>query len=248
MLSVSAFFNGIMSQKHSTRVPSSYQWQKTDNSSTAVISVHSSSITLKTDAFWSLYKIDSLTHVPSSSIKSTTALREVYAAFLRDFNENLQLSSPIRWFWVRKWVQRTRDFIAAIFFSLSCIPTFCSYCTTEPCFDAASRAWLAWVWRLLLSWAFVLPVAFFQFWNGFVTKTPPVCSVALPAMVCLQTLQKHHWCLHHALASWTRFPSSSSIFSSLSNAESTLYKPSWRVAQQHQKRNQNSWILFTYGY
>ena len=61
-------------------------------------------------------------------------------------------------------------------------------CTTEPCFDMTSRVWLAWVWRLLLSWAFTLSLAFFQFWNGFVTQTNPVCCVA--SLVCLQTLQK----------------------------------------------------------
>ena len=74
-----------MSKKHSTGVPSSSQWQKTDNSPTAIISVHTSAMTLKTDAFWSLFLIDSSTYVSSSLIKSTTATREVYTAFLEVF-------------------------------------------------------------------------------------------------------------------------------------------------------------------
>ncbi len=61
--------------------------QKTDNSSTAVISVHSSVKKLKTDAFCSL--LDSSTHVPSASIKSTTAPREVYTAFIETFSKKI---------------------------------------------------------------------------------------------------------------------------------------------------------------
>ena len=52
-----------------------------------------------------------------------------------------------------------------------------------------SRAWLDWVWRLLLLWAFILLVVFFQFWNIFMAQTP-VCCMALSAEACLQTLQK----------------------------------------------------------
>ena len=173
---------------------------------TAVISVHSSAMTLKTDAFWSLFKIYSSTHVLSASIKSNTALPVVYTAFLQPFslktsNSLAQQDTTITTNWVKlvewaiwcrvgKWVQHTRNFYAALFFSLSCIPTLCIRCKTEPCFDMTSRAWLAWVWRLLLSWAFILSVAFFQFWNCFVTQTPPVFCVALSAVVCLQTLHK----------------------------------------------------------
>ena len=65
--------------------------KKTGNSSTAVISVHSSAMTLKTDAFWSLFKIDSSTHVPSASIRSTTAPWEVYTAFLEAFQRKLAI-------------------------------------------------------------------------------------------------------------------------------------------------------------
>ena len=165
-----------------------------------MISMQSSTMTLKTDAFWSHFKIDSSIHAPSASIKSTTAPREVCTAFLEAFSTktcnslapqdttkstNWVMVEWAIWCRVRKWVQRTRDFVAPLFFSLSCIPTLC-----KPCFDMTSKAWLAWVWRLLLSWAFIVSVAFFQFWNGFVTQTPPVCCVAHSAVVCLQTRQK----------------------------------------------------------
>ena len=51
MLPAFAFFKASMSKKHLTRMPSSSQQQKTDNSSIAVISVHSSVMTLKSDRF-----------------------------------------------------------------------------------------------------------------------------------------------------------------------------------------------------
>ena len=111
-----------------------------------------------------------------------TTRREVYTAFLEAFSKktcnSLVLKDRVKvvkcgiWCRVRKWVQSIKDFIAALFFSLFCMPTFCSCCTTKSCFDTTSRAWLGWVWRLLLSWAFILSVAFFQFWKVFMTQTP----------------------------------------------------------------------------
>ena len=169
---------------------------------------------------------------------------EVYTSFLEAFSKKTSNSlapqdtvNVVKWeIWcrVRKWVQRTRDFIAALFFSLSCIPTLCSCCTTEPCFDMTSRAWLDWVWRLLLSWDFILSVAFFQFWNGFMTQTPMCWWFSSLLWSVYKLCKKHHWCVQHTLASWTSFPSSLSIFSLSSKAESTPYKPSWKEAQQLQ--------------
>ena len=57
---------------------------ETDNSEIAVISAHSSAMTLKTDAFRSFFKIDSQTHLPNPSIKAATP-REVYTAFREAF-------------------------------------------------------------------------------------------------------------------------------------------------------------------
>ena len=116
------------------------------HSSTAMISVHSSAMTL-TEAFWCLFKIDPLTHVPSPLIRSLPL--KVYTAFLeafsmktcnspapQDMTKSTNLVKLVEWaIWcrVRKWVQHTKDFIAALFFSLSYIPTLCSCCTTQPC-------------------------------------------------------------------------------------------------------------------
>ena len=55
--------------------PSSTQRQKTDNSCIVATSVHSSAITLFTWALRMRLKIDSCTHIPSASMKSTTAVR-----------------------------------------------------------------------------------------------------------------------------------------------------------------------------
>ena len=76
-----------------------------------------------------------------------------------------------------------------------------------------------------------------------------VCCVALSAVVCLQTLQKAPLMSSSYTTQLNLFSQFFvSIFSSLSKAELTLYKPSWRGAQQYRNRNQNSWILFPYGY
>ena len=56
-------------QKDSVGKPFSSHRQNTDNSSIAAISVHSSAMRLKKGAFWSLFKINSPTHVPIASIK-----------------------------------------------------------------------------------------------------------------------------------------------------------------------------------
>ena len=100
-------------------------------------------------------------------------------------------------------------------------------CTIEPCFHMTSRSWLSWEWRLLLSWAFILSVTFFQFWNSFMTQTPPVAVWHSLLWSIYKLCKTHHWCLHHYIRQLKEF--SQFFFSSLSKAESTLYKPSWGV-------------------
>ena len=62
---------------------------------------------------------------------------------------------------------------------------------------------------------------FFQFWNGLWPK----CCVVLSAMVCLQTLQKAPVMSSSYTSQLNSFSNSLNIFSSLSKAELTLYKP-----------------------
>ena len=106
------------------------------------------------------------------------------------------------WCRIRKWMQHTRDLIAA---PLSCMPTLC---TIEPCFHMTSRSWLSWEWRLLPSWAFILTVAFIQFLKSFVTQTPPVAVWHSLLWSIYKLCKTDHWCLHCILASWKSFPSS----------------------------------------
>ena len=108
----------------------------------------------------SLFKIDSLTNVSSASIKSATAPREVYTAFLeafltktcnslapQDTTKSTNLVKLVEWaIGPGKIVSATyKRFHSALFFSLSCIPTICSCCTTESFFDMTSKAWLVWL-------------------------------------------------------------------------------------------------------
>ena len=125
---------------------------------------------LKTDTFWIL-KIDSSTHAPSALIVSTTTPCEVYTASHEAFSKMtynclalqdrtkstnwVKLVEWAIWCWVRKWMQRTRDFIAYLLLSLSCIPILCNCWITLFCFGMTSRTWLAWVWSLLLSWGWL---------------------------------------------------------------------------------------------
>ena len=140
----------------------------------------------------------------------------------------MKLVEWARWWQVRKWVQRTRHFVAALFFSICSMSLLCSCCTSECSCDLTSRALLALLWGPLLSWAFIFSVAFFQIRKGFATQTPPVCCVELFAVVCLQSWQKAPSTSSLYSSQLNSFPSSLSTLFCLPKAEASFYRLLWK--------------------
>ena len=71
------------------------------------------------------------------------------------------------------------NFMAFLFNTRSYSATFWSCWITDPVCCVVRRAkaaWFAWIWPSLLAWAFIFSTAFFQFVNGLVVYTSPVCS------------------------------------------------------------------------
>ena len=95
------------------------------------------------------------------------------------------------WWRARKCVQRRRDLIAALFFSLSLSCTCYSWWAIEPLSNAAAvvvSTWQAW---MCPSYSFIFVTAFLQLLNGLVAHVPPVLVFAFAHF--LQCLQKPPW-------------------------------------------------------
>ena len=86
-------------------------------------------------------------------------------------------------------MQRTRDFVIALFFSLSCIPTLCSCCTTQPCFDMI--AWFGWLSVEATSlMSFHSLGSFLPILEWFCESNTSCVLYGVSAVVCVKTQQK----------------------------------------------------------
>ena len=152
----------------------------------------------KKGALWSCVCRDSSTHVPRAFTNSTTAIFEVYVAFLPALSRKVWKVSPPQltnstslsrlvvcamWRWARKWVHQIKALIAFLFCSLWCSPTFWSWLIMDPSFLALSASTSNWQDRRytsLFECDFIFLVAFFQLVNGLIIQGPPVFWRNLP--------------------------------------------------------------------